>query len=282
MTPIQSEWDVAPAEHQIYSNDEIKVTYRKNCKDIIDRTANKSLLKKPFFTISTNVLCADVDTKYERHPPEDRDIYLPLEISITKWSLMDAKVSSRLRKMTNKTWMINPGQATRGCISRAKEHGQKTHKIEFDPDDQENVYVEHDWSKVVKEINSFLATDRVVYSLQLKNVRQDLGCIKWLNREVNYKMKPIKFLSLVDLYVILIRHFSPEMGFFIGEGIAKYRMGYCCDPYGKMCIYHESRSKEDVENGQTAYCAQALSHGWTNKLLDDLKSSGNLFKEPQN
>lgn len=274
--PLPTEWGLAPGEHQIYSDDDVRMEYRRIVNRIVNSTAKKSLMKKPFFVISTNVLCAEVETKYDSLPPEDRDLYLPLEITITKWNLMAAKEPSRKRQLITKHWMINPGNPPDKCRATSLEH-RRVHKIDFDPDDENNPYIEKSFDKIAREINNFLAPDRTVYSLTLRHLRQDLGCLKWLNREVNYKMKPIRFLDLVDLYVVLVRYFKPEEGQAFGCGIAKWSLESFSESQMKQCDYHEDRLKEDAVNNETQFCTLSRSYSWSDKFLDDMIRFADIF-----
>ena len=171
--------------------------------------------------------------------------------------------------------MINPGPPTQNSRCEALKH-RKLHKIEFDFEDQgKNQFVETDLNKVVNEINSFITPDKVIFSLTLKHVRQDLGCIKWLNANTGHRMRPIDVYSLEDLYVTLVRsHWQDEGSHeFIGQGLARLRMEHSSNPYDTrlQCAYHQARAKLD-DDGECCYCAKALSVGWTNVLIDDVNS----------
>jgi len=267
-------WQVAPKQYEISNYDEPKLRYRKHVEQFINPLSLKSLRKKTFFTISTNVLCADISSSKDTIDPIDRDIYLPLEIAIVKWSLAEAKEPPESRELDAKAWMINPGPPTKGSNCYALEH-KRSHKIDFDPNDQtQNTYIESDLSEVMKQINSFLSADRLVFSLTLKHVRQDLGSLKWLNRETGYRSKPIKVYSLQDLYVVMIRHFQPDLKSVIGYGMAEFRMEQSSDAYNSelQCSYHKAMSKN--EGGECRFCAKGLSIGWTSVLVDDVAKFG--------
>lgn len=126
-------------------------------------------------------------------------------------------------------------------------------------------------SKIIKEINSFLTADRTVFSIGLKHIRQDLGSIKWLNKKTGYKSKPIRFLSLEDLYVILVRSFTPpELGNKTGQGLARHRMTLtigCLDPE-RQCPFHRAKGK--LTDGETSNCAQAVSSCFSEVLRKDI------------
>lgn len=273
---LAADWQTAPAEHEINNYDDFKIKYRKYTEEYVQSFNKKQLRKKAFFTISTNVLCADMDSSDTKFYNVDRDIYLPLEIAITKWCLLSQKEPTEddkvARPMKTQVWLINPGEPTRSCINKARDHSQK-HKIDFDYGDIENnPYIETDLSKVMKEINNFLTSDRVVFSIQLKHVRQDIGSIKWLRRMSDVKCKPITILSLEDLYVSLSRTFAkPEEGKKIGQGLARHRMGNsiteCYNPE-IQCIFHQAKAQMD--GGETCYCANAITQSYSNVIVGDV------------
>lgn len=277
-----TEWQVAPAGFEIANYDKPKIDYRRKVENFIKPISLKSLRKKSFITIATNVLCADIDTSKESIDPADRDIYLPLEIALTKWSLSEAKkLKADERVFKSSVWMINPGKPTRNSVCASRDQ-QAKHKITFDLEDpDQNPYITTDLNQVMKEINSTLLPDRTVFSLSLQHCRQDLGCLKWLNRATGYKTRPISVYSLEDLYVVLMRHIKPELKKTVGLGLAHFRMEDCCDGYDTKlhCNYHEALAKE--EDGDCKYCALNLSISHTNLLLDDITSFTSLFNDQE-
>lgn len=263
------EWQVAPREHEIANYDEPKFRYRRHVENYIKSIPNKSILKRSFYTISTNVLCADISTKDENRDPIDRDIYLPLEIAITKWSINDGKIDIEERKQDSRVWFLDPGSPTSGSVSYSKDHSLK-HKIELDGNNHRPVhqYIEPEPVKVLKAINSFLPADRTVFSLELKKIRQDLGCLKWLNQQGGYRSSPVKVYDLENLYVVLIRRFNPDARESIGLGVAHLRMEHSSDPWDDKnhCEYHKKRN----DAGECCrFCAKNLSRGWSNVLIND-------------
>lgn len=273
------DWQVGPDEREIANYDEPKITYRQDVEKFVKSLPKKSIRKKTFYTIATNVLCVDKATCGTRHAPIDRDIYLPLEIAITKWSLANAKEPIEDRVLDSRVWMINPGRPTNLSNSEALAH-QKQHKIDFDPDDiEQNQFIEPDLKKIVKEINSYLSADRLVFSLDLKRIRQDLGTLKWLNRETDGSLKPIRVLSMVDLYVVLIRYFKPDCGKMYGQGLATFRMDHCTNSYDTrmLCVYHKTKCKE--LEGECKNCAKALAQVRANILINDVVGFSNAFDE---
>lgn len=276
------DWQVAPAGYEIANYDKPKIHYREQVHNFIKPLSLKSLRKKSFITIATNVLCADIDTSKENIDPANRDIYLPLEIALTKWSLVEAKkANAKERLFKSSVWMINPGPPTRNSVCASRDH-QAKHKIKFDLEDpDQNPYIETDLNKVMKELNSALLPDRTVFSLNLYNCRQDLGCLKWLNRATGYKTRPISVYSLEDLYVVLMRHIKPDTKKTIGQGLAHFRMEDCCDDYDTElhCDYHKAVANND--EGDCKYCALNLSVSHTNILLDDVTSFTSLFTDKE-
>lgn len=266
-------WQVAPAEFELANYDEPKSKYRNMTKEFLKPI--KKIRKKIFFTISTNVLCADTSSSKDTIDPIDRDLYLPLEISITKWCLADSEKPIATRNLETKVWMMNPGSPATSSLKAAREHKHK-HKIDFDIQsgscDEQNPFVESDLSKIMKDINSFLGPDRTVFSIALKHVRQDLGSLKWLNKQTGYKSKPISVLSLTDLFVLLLRNINPNFQSCLS--IAEYRLSCKSDSYNieYQCDYHKNKCKND-EEGETPHCAKALSQGYSNVMVDDI----NLF-----
>lgn len=263
------DWQVAPAEYELANYDENKIEYRQYVQDFITALPKKSLKKKLFYTISTNVLCADIHTSKDTIDPVDRDIYLPLEIAITKWSLASGKEPTNERALDTRVWMLNPGPPPSGCRCFALDH-IKNHKIEFDDWDKgQNTHIESDVNLIMREINSFLSADRTVFSTSLRNARQDLGSLKWLNQQTDKKSKPIRVYSLEDLYVVLARHFEPAVDPFVGQGIANFRLS-CIENYDPVyhCKYHQTRAK--LDDGTTGNCARALAYLTSNKLIEDV------------
>lgn len=281
-TELEStDWQVAPSELEIVNYDDFKIAYRQAVEKFIHSSTKKSLRKKTFYTIATNVLCADTITSSDRYAPADRDIYLPLEIAITKWSLTDAKTPIEGRVLDSKVWMINPGPPTSMSQSAAKDH-QKLHKINFDPNDtDQNQFVEPDLKKIIKEINGYLSADRLLFSLDLRRVRQDLGSLKWLNRETDGSLKPIKIYNMEDLYVVLIRYFNPDASKMYGQGVANYRLESCTCSYETrmLCYYHKTICKE--WQGECKNCAKALIQVQANLLINDVVDFGKVFEDPQ-
>lgn len=270
----RANWQVAPAEYEINNYDEPKIRYREYVENYIKPMKPGSLKKKTFFTIATNVACADISTK-DNNDPLDKDLYLPLEIAITKWSLNCAQNEDGTRKLDSKLWMLNPGELPRGCINVANDF-KSAHKIDFDlrnPDDvNTNPYVEQDVNKVMKEINSFLSADRTVFSQSIYHVRQDLGCLKWLNSKATHKSNPISVFNLEDLYVVMSRFFNPELdNTCMGQGIAHYRLNNYYDSYDTslQCLYHQIRAK-NFEDGSTDSCAKALAYSRSNVMIEDI------------
>lgn len=276
----KNQWDIAPADHEIYSMDHIRPMYRQAVEQYVN-VPNKSLMKKPFFTIATNVLGPDIDCTVKRNPSIDdslRDIYLPLEIAITKWSIRDSKLGRNQRELDTRVWVINPGKVHYSIAHYSRLHTPK-HKIQFQDEDEESPYVEYDIQKIVKEINSFLTVDRVVFSQTLRHVRQDLGSLKWLHRESQSQksqLKPISVLNMSDLYVLLIRKFNHDPDTMIGEGIARYRLNGGSS--FNVCQFHKALEKAGQE---TPNCAKGLTIGKTHRLLDDVRLFGELFGDDE-
>lgn len=267
-------WQVAPAEHEVSYYDDPKIKYRRYVENFIKPLPAKSVKKKTFYTIATNVLCADIWTSKDTIDPIDRDLYLPLEISLTKWSLQDGKSPRDTRELSTKVWMINPGPPVKLCNHAAMEH-LKNHKIDFDyrsETRESNALIEEDLVKVMKEINSFLSADKTVFSQNILHIRQDLGVLKWLNRETNYKSKPILVYSLEDLYVVLAKFFNPDHdNTSMGQGIARHKLSNFNDSYNPdlQCIFHRVKTNNDDE-GSTSNCAQAISIGYSHVIIDDI------------
>lgn len=272
-TNTNDEWQVAPAEWELSSYDSHKIEYREHVKKYIQPLNNKSIRKKAFFTISTNVLCADIDSSKVYNGSFDRDIYQPLEISITKWTFKHGNEPVDERVLESKVWMINPGRPL--SASWALDHKAK-HKIDLDPEDTDNEYVQKDLNKVIKEINSFLSADRLVFSINIKHIRQDLGCLKWLNRETEWKLKPIKVFSLEDLYIVVVRHLKPgQEG--ISSGPVSHRLEHASDTYNTKlhCSYHQAKS--NIPDSDTCYCAKGISLTYSNVIIDDVKIVADLM-----
>lgn len=272
------EWQVAPREHEIANYDEPKIRYRRYVEDYVKSIPNKTILKRSFYTISTNVLCADISTKAETLDPIDRDLYLPLEIAITKWCLNDGKTPIEERKQDTRVWMIDPGSPTSGSISYSLDHSKK-HKIVLNHASRPtHEFLEPSTLKVIREINSFLPADRTVFSLDLRRIRQDLGCLKWLNRQAGSRSSPIKVYDLENLYVVLVRRFKPETQSSIGLGIAHLRMEHSSDPYDDKnhCKYHKKRTEE----GECiCFCSRNLTFGWSNVLISDCQAMIDVDEE---
>lgn len=279
------DWQVAPAEHEIVHYDATKIKYRRYVEEMINSFPLKSLKKKAFFMISTNVLCADMGSSRDTNDPIDRDIYLPLEISITKmklpdWThkitLDDATLDSAL---TTKVWMIHPGNPTPGNVCKSREHSQ-THKIDYflEPPDQ-NQYIEKDHSKILKEINSFLTAERIVFSTSLRFVRQDLGCLKWLNRAGGYKSSPIKVYSLEDLFVVLLRRIYPEFAEMNSQGLARGKLLEISDTLDSTlhCQWHQAKVK--ILGYECSCCAKAISFCNAKKLLEEMAKFSEAHEE---
>lgn len=283
-------WQNAPAEYEIANYDEPKIEYRQLVEKFIEPLSLKSLRKKTFYTIVTNVLCADVNSSKGVKDPIDKDLYLPLEIALTKWSINskknnhsedDSYNSSPVNfvESDSKVWMINPGPPIRTCNTIAIDHAKK-HKIVWDydePDDQ-NPYLD-DWDKTMKEINQFLSADRTVFSKELRYIRQDLGCLKWLNQNVKQKINPINVYSLEDLYVVLMRKLTgiPESS---SQNIARFRLDSDGDAHYNaklQCKYHGNKTlRDDSPDSETRYCALALSRCYSNIIANDLYDSGEI------
>lgn len=272
-------WQNAPAEHEIANYDSFQESYMTEVKNLIDALPVKSVKKKPFFTIAVNVLCADIHTSSESIDPIDRDLYLPLEITLTKWSIADGKNSMEERGLLSHTWMINPGRPPRNCNCYALEHRAK-HKIDFDPDDSDDTYMQRDLNKVMKEINSFLGPDRTVYSIALENCRQDLGSLKWLNRETGYKSKPIKVYALEDLFVAIVRRLKPKCPEYWGRGLARYKMRINVDCVNErlMCDYHKTKASCD-SGDYCEHCASALSLSRSHVMINTIIEAVDPFAE---
>lgn len=277
---LGNDWQAAPAEHEIANYDAHKIQYRQYVQDFIKQVPKKNLCKKAFFTIATNVLCADKESAKPDLFPIDRDIYLPLEIAISKWCLSSTNEPENPKRMITKVWMINPGKPTHLCNSIAKDHALR-HKIDFDYEDFEcNQYIETDLTKIIEEINSFLSIDRIVFSIELKHVRQDLGSIKWLVKTTEAKCKPIKVLSLEDLYVVLSRSFvEPERGMKIGQGLARHRMYSCSDCHDpkNQCVFHQQKAR--ITDGETRNCAKGICIAYTEILIRDVSKLTNLLTD---
>lgn len=273
------DWQVAPAEHEINNYDHFKIDYRQQIKNFLKPLSAKSVRNMPFVTISTNVLCADPASSSETIDPIDRDIYLPLEIVLTKWSLSEAPKGRDERvKLKSNVWMVDPGRPVRNCNSQALDH-KKLHKIDYDSISAgKDPLIEADLVKISKEINAFLTPNRTVFSIQLRHCRQDLGSLKWLNRETGYKMKPIQVFSLEDLYVCLMRYPNFDQQ-FIGQGVARHQMYDCGNFYDPrlQCKFHVLMAKQDSDS-DCGHCAKAVAECCTHKLMDDANLWSNLFQ----
>lgn len=266
------DWQVAPAEWEIVNYDEPKVRYRRLVESFLKPLPIRSLKKKTFVSIATNVLCADIPSSKDTVDPIQRDIYLPLEISLTKWSVADSNQPEEARKISTKVWMINSGRPLTGSNKYAADQ-RNLHKIDYGNIKPNDNYFRSDLPEIAKEINSMLTPDRTVFSVQLRNCRQDLGCLKWLNKEIGFKMKPIKVYSLEDLYVVLIRRMISEdqPKELICQGIARFRMEYTTNTYDAKtkCIYHTDSLKADGEN-DTGFCAKSMVECYSHVLLNDI------------
>lgn len=263
-------WQVGPAEHELANYDEAKIYYRQYVINLITPLAKKNLKKKGFVTISTNVLCADINTSAEDIEPIHRDLYLPLEISLTKWNLSAFKDDLSKQSVESRVWLINPGSPPLKCNCFAKDHYSK-HMLDAFASSK----FTSDYNTVLKEINSFLTSDRVVFSSSLKHVRQDLGSLKWLNQHVNKRIKPIKVFSLEDLYVVLIRHLLQTDNQLYGQGLANLRL-MCNDSHNPeyQCDYHKNN-----QAGASGNCAQSLSYHRSRALIIDVNNFTKLFQE---
>lgn len=265
-------WQVAPADWEIANYDEPKVRYRREVENFLEPLKLKSLRRKTFVTISCNVLCADIASSRETVEPIDRDLYLPLEIALTKWSTADHGLQHKDRQTNTTVWMINPGPHITGSYKYSMDQMER-HKIDFKNIRQNDICFREDFAEIAKEINSMLTPDRTVFSTQLRNCRQDLGCLKWLNRAAQYKMKPVKVYSLEDLYVVLIRRLLPDdlPKEDVSQGIARHRMEFTTNTYDSKfkCDYHKNSVKTSDDN-DTRHCARALAECYSNVLLDDI------------
>lgn len=275
----KADWQIAPAEHEIANYDDNKIEYRQHVQAFINNLTPKQLRKKVFLSIATNVLCADVkSSKGSDIAPADRDLYLPLEIAITKWSLSDHAEPMEQRITKTKCWLINPGEAPVGCRCFALDHKYK-HKIEIDEgrdDLGQNEHISNDLDEIMKELNSFIGPDRTLFSTSLRHVRQDLGSIKWLNSKVGKKCKPIKIYSIEDLYVVLMRKVEPDFGCSIGQGFANYRFT-CIDSYNPkyQCKCHLAIAQ--LPDGATENCAKAVCFLTARTVIDDVQDFTDLF-----
>lgn len=280
-----AEWSIAPGEHLINNYDKYKLRYRRLVEDYIKTKPLKVLKKQAFFTISTNVLCAIPRTKFNKETnfePLDVDHYLPLEISITKWSLQDAKTKTKERSLKTKVWLLDPGPPPITNRSDCMKHSEK-HKIQLDHDcSPSHKFIESDYTKVMKEINGFLNSERLVFSTELRHVRQDLGCLKWLaiNSGIAH-VKPIEVCDLVNLYVVLFRTLNEELVGVICQSIARFQMDKIQNDYEMQfyCDYHRSLAETNEENSECRYCASCKSIGWTNQLLDDVVEFTDIFED---
>jgi hypothetical protein len=273
---LMVDWQVAPGCHEISNYDDVKIKYRQSVENIIHNMAPRNLKRMPIITISTNVMCADIETSVSRSRPHvepiDRDVYFPLEICLTKSNVSEANKDREERNVKTLHFMVNPGPPPpNGSVQWSRDH-KRHHKIDYENFRADDTYLTSDIRKIVKEINSFLTPERIVYSVELRNCRQDLGCLKWLNREANYIMKPVKVFSLEDLYVVLNRRLYPRLaqGNFFCQGVAKLRFERL-DTYDPkiQCRYHQDRLKEDDE-ASTQYCAMAISQSRMHAILDDI------------
>lgn len=276
---ILDDWQVSPRESDWANYDEPHVEYREHVKNFLRGIPTKTLRKKAFFTISTNVLCADQDSSDDTLPPAVRDIYLPLEISLTKWSLSLGKIPIEDREILSKTWMINPGKPTRGSICISMDHAKLTHKIDIKPDDTDNPYVSYDLNKVVSEINQILTSERIVFSSTVRHIRQDLGCLKWLNIQTGSKTKPIRVYGIEDLFVCLIHRLKADCPYYIGRGLAMHKLTTSLNVYDPelMCDYH--RVLAETDEGQCSCCASCLSISHSHVVIDNVCNFTGLWKE---
>lgn len=282
-------WQVAPASYEIANYDEPKIKYRQAVEEMIHALPQRTLKRKTFVTISTNVLCADIETSVTKLRPDidpiDRDVYYPLEIALTKWAVSSSNKSWKERQLKTKFWMINPGKPpANGCVGWSSDHRSKTHKVEYEYFKPSETYLEPDIRKIVKEINEFLTPDRTLFSTNLLNCRQDLGCLKWLNRETDYKMKPVKVFSIEDLYIVLIRRLLPEdqPKDFICLSMAELRISACVDTYNAdyQCPYHQDKQLED-DADECRFCAKAMSEMWSHALMDDILLFTDIFENSE-
>lgn len=275
---LKADWQVAPAEHEIVNYDESKIRYRKDVLSFIEPLAPKQLKKKIFYSISTNVLCADIkSSKDSVIEAVERDLYLPLEIAITKWSLNECLKPDDECFINTKCWLINPGEPPIGCRCFALDHKYK-HKLEFDQhgDLGQNEHISNDLNEIMKELNSFIGPDRVLFSTSLRHVRQDLGSIKWLNSKLDKKCKPIKVYSIEDLYVALMRKLEPDFGCSIGQGFANHRLS-CIDSYNPKYLCDCHKAIAQLPDGATNNCGKAVSFLNARTIIDDVFDFTNLF-----
>lgn len=261
------DWQVAPTELQLANYDEHKITYRAHVEKMIQNISRGNLLKKTFLTISVNVLCPDSDSKSPNLDPIERDIYLPLEIALTKWTMADRDMDRSERNFKTRVWIINPGNPTVGNNVNSLSH-IKFHKIDYKMLSKDDELVESDPKKVMADINSLLLPDRTVFSLTIKKCRQDLGALKWLNLKTGCKMKPINVYSLEDLFVVVNRRLAPDRNEHICLGVAQYVLNQINDSLDDelKCEFHLKVARESDED--CSHCARALAESSTHSFLD--------------
>lgn len=270
---LMVEWQVAPPGKEAKSRDEHKFKYRRYVDEMIHAIPEKSARNTTFTTISTNVLGAEIDSSIlvnKDLTPIYSDIYLPLEIGLAKWSTSDAGKEKEERRVELRSWIIDPGKPS---SNNDTKYHQEKYKTVYDRISSRKADTEKDLEKIVKEINAFLTPDRVVFSHSLRHCRQDLGCLKWLNRQTG-GMKPIKVYSAEDLYVVLLRYLcfeSDQPNDYICQGVARLRFGTSTNLYdlAGQCEYHQALPKED-ESSECGNCAKAIAVGWCHVILDDL------------
>lgn len=267
---LSTGWQVAPALYEIQHGDKHKIKYRKEVDERINSLPLKFVKKLPIIIISTNVMCADIRSSQSDNPDE-KDLYLPLEICLTKSCVSEANKEKSERVVKVAHWIINPGRPPATTVNDARDHVEQ-HKIEYEKFRPNDPFVETDLRKIVKEINAFLTPERMVFSRELRHCRQDLGSLKWLSDQVKKNngltMKPIKLFSLEDLYVVMLRRLYPQHDGTVCLGMAQ--MNFMRADYhdtNVQCSYHKARFIED--DATTTNCAMGVATCLMHVLLDE-------------
>lgn len=264
--PSDTDWEPGPGEHDITHQDDVKIKFRKFTEDyLVQCKSIKDLFKKKFVNISTNVLCAVVDSDKEHIPNYIRDLYMPVELSVTKWSLdMEEK------DYVVHHFMFHPGEPARNCRVEAQKH-QPMHKITGIRDGPLDTPREK-YKEVLSTIYQLVSHDYTLFSMSIKHIRQDLGSIKWLVDQVcgpdgnRKKYKPLKIYSLQDLYICVAK----RVGFFtsiIGTKVAEKRLDSTGYEYelDLLCHYHKQPEYE------TCNCTRANCMAKARKFTRDIK-----------
>lgn len=227
---------------------------RCDCDELVS-VRERRLITIPMYAISTNVLC--------RHTKNEKDIYIPIEIGISCYSIEKGRIGKPYH------CFIDAGPIPSGMVNESRDHMQATHKI---PNPSKGTYLKaarKDYLNIYKELLKYArGGERTLLVPDAKDMAQVKGCLEWLRDKAYFLDDSIPTLTsswtilpMVEYLASTVNHVYVRMlnkdRLLALHYIIKLHQENSTWDYDEriMCEYHRDICSDDP----TKWCAQSCA-----------------------